>query len=225
MQLLTKSDRSNHNTVTSAFWLFADVFLRPELLQRIRKEAGSCQIESPERGLPKFDMERLQRQPYAQAVYAETLRLRTHGVILRQPSQDLQLNEWSIPKGSPVVTSSTTAHMNAAVWSAPQRGSRPATEFYPERFFLPKSESAEPEFSMSGTDGSWVPFGGGVHACPGRRFVKYETILTLAILVTVFDIEILASRKDLEMSERRFGFGVLEPRGRVPFRIRARASV
>lgn len=169
-------------------------------------------------------MNRLQRLPYVQAAYAETLRLRTHGTIIRRPREDMDINGWNFPKNATIVIPSTTAHMNADVWASEERGCWSPREFHPERFLIYRNGSAEPDFTMSGTEGSWIPFAGGVRECPGRRFVKYATIMTLATFVTMFDLEVLADEKELEMGNRRFGFGVLEPRGKIRYQFRCRAQ-
>lgn len=208
---------SYHNTVASVFWLVIDVFRHPEILAEVRREAASCIIDMQD-GTPKFDMERLIRLPWVQAVYAENLRLRIHGAILRKSPENVNLNGWMIPKNDIIVTCSTTAHMNPKVWSTVERGSHPSSEFHPVRWLQEKQ--GQLHFSMNGTDGSWIPFGAGVHACPGRMFTKYQTILTLSLLATMFDLDIVGDDKSLEMSLKRFGFGILSPKGKVAYKIR-----
>jgi cytochrome P450 len=94
-------------------------------------------------------------------------------------------------------------------------------DFAPERFLV-HTESG-PKFSLSGLQGSWIPFGGGIWTCPGRHFVKQQAIFTLAVLSTTFDIEI-GDGGDREMSPRRFGIGVLEPKRKIPYKIQARQT-
>jgi cytochrome P450 len=222
---MRSGSRATHNTITSIFWLVVDIFQDPRVLHHIREEVESCLLVNGSDDIPPvFDMNRLQQQPYVQAAYAEILRLRTHGTILRKPRDNIVINDWFMPKDSLIATCSTTAHMNAAVWSSPERGSRPVFEFYPDRFLAHDPDRAEPQFTMAGTDGAWIPFAGGVRTCPGRHFAKYEIILTLAVLMKMYDIEILVKpgSANLQMSSYRFGLGVLEPKGKVPFRIRSR---
>lgn len=207
------------------FWLLIDVFRSPDFLQRVREEAAECLLEYTEGDIPRFDVGLLVRQPFLQAAYAEALRLRTHGVITRHPRQAIVVNGWCVQAGSYVVNSSTIAHMDQEVWSSEERGSHPVEVFAPERFLTASGEDFKKTFSLAGLEGSWIPFAGGMWACPGRIFAKQQTIHMLAALTTMYDIEMIAREVDLEMSTKRFGFGVLEPKGKSPFRIRQRAAV
>ena len=42
------------------------------------------------------------------------------------------------------------------------------------------------------------------------------------MMLTIFDLEILADEQALVYDSPRFGFGVRKPRGKLPFRIRKR---
>lgn len=215
--------RSNTNAIISAFWCALEVFKDIQLLNDVRHEVESCIIERTSSNIT-FDTDRLKRQPLLQAVFAETLRLRVHGFIVRYPrSHDLTINDYVIPKSHFVVASSTPGHMDPDMWCTGDAAAYPPSQFWPGRFLRYDSPSSTPKFSLAGTDGSWMPFGGGAHMCPGRRFAKLEIILSMALLVTLYDINILASPRSMEMSTKNFGFGVLGPKGKIPFRIRRRA--
>ena len=83
---------------------------------------------------------------------------------------------------------------------------------------------SEPTFSLKGLNGAYLPFGGGVGACPGRHFSRQEVVSTLARLVLHYEIE-LRARKGWEpkMNAAFFPTGTLPPAEKVPFRIRRRA--
>ncbi|KAL4946296.1 hypothetical protein BDV06DRAFT_218425 [Aspergillus oleicola] len=70
---------------------------------------------------------------------------------------------------------------------------------------------------------SFMPFGAGDHLCPGRRFAKVITLLVTALLVNMYDVEILGDAKHVGMSMRNFGFGMLGPDRTV--RVRRRKVV
>lgn len=184
---------------------------------------GSCAIEQTTDNV-RYDIDRLLDQPVLQAIYAETLRLRINGFLIRYPSkEDLKIYDWSIPKNHLVFTCSTPGHMNPEIWCGGSNTGHPVNEFWPGRFLKYSEDQRSMEFSTEAVKGSWMPYGGGSHACPGRHFAKLEIILTMALLVTLYDCEILTAKKSIAMSTRNFGFGALSPAGKVPVRIRRRA--
>lgn len=93
------------------------------------------------------------------------------------------------------------------------------TEAHQKDTFEPEPE---PEFSTTGMTGSWIPYGGGPRACPGRHFAKREIMMICALMVSMFDIEIRADDQALEMNPADYGLGTLRPVDKVPFRIRRR---
>ena len=84
-----------------------------------------------------------------------------------------------------------------------------------------------------------MPFGGGHSICPGRHLAKEETLLSIAILITSFDFEIVETRgvwdrmmpkrwrgKDrLDLDMRYFGTGVLPCKKSVQVKIRRRGEM
>ena len=78
------------------------------------------------------------------------------------------------------------------------------------------------KFTMNGLYGSWIPYGGGSRACPGRHFAKREILNTCAMLLATFDIEILADEEALKVGGGRYGLGAQKPAGKIPARIRKR---
>ena len=81
-------------------------------------------------------------------------------------------------------------------------------------------EEEAPQYSTAGTEGMWIPYGGGTRACPGRFYSKHVMIAACAMMVTMFDMEILAGEDALKMNPMFYGFGGQHPIGKVAFRIR-----
>lgn len=160
------------------------------------------------------------QQPLLQAIHAETLRLRGHGLFIRKAEQDVDINGWRIPKGGTTVASSTPRHMDSSVWR--DRGGNicpPVDVFYPKRFL--RAEGSSVEFTLKGTEGSWIPFGAGWNICPGRHFAKLQAVFTVALLVSTFDCELRGEGSD-GPSMKNFGVGILGPVRKIPFWIRRR---
>ena len=78
--------------------------------------------------------------------------------------------------------------------------------------------AANVHFSLDGLAGAWIPYGAGMNMCPGRHFAKQEVMLTLALIVSNFDIQLIGRRPRINWST--FGTGVLGPKGRTRCRIK-----
>lgn len=59
--------------------------------------------------------------------------------------------------------------------------------------------------------------------CPGRHFAKEEMIVTMAMFLTAFDIQLLTDINSwIQPDLNYFMFGVMHPKGKIPARIRKR---
>ncbi|GAW13516.1 hypothetical protein ANO14919_029020 [Xylariales sp. No.14919] len=225
------------NAVTATSWAIFDIYRDPELLASVRAEIDTCRLESDRAdGCVRFDVDKLLRLPVLQAVYAETLRLRMHFYIIRMPDKvDLKIQDWVIPQRKVIVTPTTVAHMDSEVWSTGPNNEHPVDQFWIGRFLKHptgnthealKSHDASVTFSTKEVEGSWIPYGGGPRQCPGRHFAKRQILLTVALMVYLFDCEILGEGMDVkeDFSLSSFGGGISHPAGKVPVRIRRRAG-
>lgn len=159
-------------------------------------------------------------------MFAENLRLRVHGFLVRYPEvDDMQIGKWTVPRRHWCIANSTTASMDPAFWCTGDNATHPVDQFWPGRFLKKDPESDALVFSLAGTEGSWVPFGGGAHACPGRILTKRINLLALALMVTLYDCETFADDKALTLDSGIYPLGTVGPRGKVPFRIRRRVVV
>jgi cytochrome P450 len=201
----------------------------------VRAEVDPCVLKCAD-GRIRFDVDQLLRLPVLQAAYAETLRLRMHFYIIRMSDTvDINIRDWVIPRRKVIVTLTTVAHMDSEVWSTGLKNEHPVDQFWIGRFLKYPSESAHgntrtgepassPTFSTKELEGSWIPYGGGPRQCPGRHFAKRQILLTTALIVSLFDCEILKDGRDMQedFTLKGFGSGVSHPAGKVPIRIRRR---
>ena len=239
--------RGNGNSITATFWMLADIIREASLLTRVRTILESNRIKTSTSELD-FDYEKLFDDPLLQSIYAETLRLRVANYILRSPEhRNLNLNGWSIPRNSTMLVSGYHAQMDPKAWSNNDHQTRPVEEFWAERFLeFPRSEKEKPlesmaltgdpkgsikessdvqgaEFTLEGRTGHWLPYGGGQRTCPGRYFAKQEMISGVAVLLTMFDIEITSSTRDFpKLAMKGVGFGAIPPDRKLPIRMRRR---
>ncbi|KAI2463060.1 cytochrome P450 [Annulohypoxylon bovei var. microspora] len=224
------------NSITSASWAIFEIFRDPELLASIRVEVDACAFTGAD-GRIRFHIDQLLRLPILQAVYAETLRLRMDFYIIRMPDRvDMNIKDWIIPRRKVIVTPTTVAHMDSKTWNTGLNNEHPVDQFWIGRFLKspPKSahsintqtphDPASPTFSIKEFEGSWIPYGGGPRQCPGRHFAKRQILLTTALMVSLFDCEILNEGKDVQGDStlKGFGSGVSYPSAKVPVKIRHR---
>lgn len=138
--------------------------------------------------------------------------------------------------------------MDSNIWNT-KNGDHPVDSFWADRFLIypndpssgplknkatkeaeppssiPPNTIKGPKFSLSGTNGVWLPYGGGPRVCVGRAFSKRAIIAASAMIVTLFEVEILADEKALRMDPKFYGLGGQQPMGRVSFRIKKRQEI
>ena len=228
------------------------MLLDRDLLSRVTHEAETCRID-PSEGIA-FDPVRLCNQPLLQSSYAETLRKYVAVYIIRQPEyENAPILDYKVPKGKTMVINSAMAHMDRRNWQTGPQGEHPVDTFWAERFLTydtnppqrpsptPLNDSptsavaspagvsgvdhSEPKFSLNGYSGAWIPFGGGIHQCPGRHWVKLQMLLSFAVINAAFEIELLGKVGDgLSVDMGKYGLGTLKPAQKVPFSIRRRRT-
>ena len=112
--------------------------------------------------------------------------------------------------------------------SLESRDTRPPATIGSPTTPLPTTDSnvdpLEPKFSLNGYSGAWIPFGGGIHQCPGRHWVKLQMLLSFALITASFDIELLPGPDKLKVDMAKYGLGALQPAEKAPFRIRRRKN-
>ena len=203
--------------------MVAEVIRDPKLLLNVRSAIENSRIGSGP-GILDFDFAKLCSEPLLQSIYVETLRLHVASFVFRGPDRkDLDLGGWRIPRDSAILVSSYSAQTDPKVWNVSDDPHCPPADMFWARRFLEETKGKEPEFSLKGRSAAWIPYGGGQKICPGRHFAKQEMIVSLAILLTLFDIEMIdASARIPENDMAGLGFGALWPKSAMPVRMRRR---
>jgi cytochrome P450 len=103
------------------------------------------------------------------ATISEALRTRPSidGAV-RRTKKRVRLGEWVLPEGTTVIVYNELAHISEENFAG-------AASFDPDRF----AGASPPPFT-------WIPFGGGVHRCPGASFATMEMDVTLRTLLREF---------------------------------------
>ncbi|KAK8110703.1 uncharacterized protein PG998_007160 [Apiospora kogelbergensis] len=242
------------NVQNTVFWFFFEALRDPDLKARLLSEISECKITNTVDGTPMFDMEKLTSQPLLQSMYAEVLRLYVGVAVSRIAGyEDVVLGKYKIPRDSLIMTYSRAMSMDAEAWVRAGRTLRkPLEEFDAERFLVgsdwarpgamasSSSPAVEPKldrqggseeklrFTLDGLLGLWVPFGGGDHMCPGRHLAKQQMLVTFALLLSEFDMEISGDAATVARvkPDMKFApFGSLPPASSVGFRIKKRQPV
>ena len=204
--------------------MLAEVIRDLQLLNRVRSAIAKHRIDTPHSALD-FDWAGLCSEPLLQSVYAETLRLHVAIFILRSSDRkDVDISGWRIPRDSAILVSGYNAQTTVDDWvTKDDPHVKPVHEFWAERFLRGSTPKGDLVFSLKDRAGTWLPYGGGQRKCPGRHFAKLEMISSLAILLTLFDIEISDAASTIPNNDMRgFGFGTLWPKEKMPVRIRRR---
>ncbi|GMY10913.1 abscisic acid 8'-hydroxylase 2 [Fagus crenata] len=155
-----------HDTTASVLtWVLKYLHDNVNLLEAVTKEQEEIQrkLFEANRGLTWDDTRRM---PLTGRVIQETLRSASIlSFTFREAVQDVEFEGYFIPKGWKVLPLFRTIHNNADFFPQPEK-------FDPSRFEVPPRPN------------TYMPFGNGVHACPGSELAKLETLILLHHLTT-----------------------------------------
>ncbi|KAI4911326.1 hypothetical protein J4E85_011235 [Alternaria conjuncta] len=222
-------------TVPVTFWYLFETLRNPELQQRVLSEMENHVNEETK----AYNFMHLTSRPLFQSLHAETTRMYSSNLAVREVTSDVWKldGKYTVPKGTQVFISHKFAGQFTQGWRAirPQTVDKPLDTFWPERYLVntstptstptpPNNPDNRSKFSDAGLSGSWTSFGGGEHKCPGRHFARNIGIVTLAVLMGVFEIEVsdLERARRLDPGNKRKAFGTMRPRDRIAGRVRRR---
>ena len=219
-------------TVPVTFWYFFETLRDPSLRPRVTALIDGH--ARPESGT--YNFMQLTTRPLLQSLHAETTRLYSSNLAVRQVTADVYAldDKYTVTKGTQVFLVNKFSGTFAPGWAQtrPQALARPLESFWAERFLVSSSNSgAGPEanekrerFSDAGLAGTWTSFGGGEHKCPARHLARNIGIVTLAILLGEFEVEVAegCDVDDVVPSPRSTAFGTVTPKSRIAARIRRR---
>jgi len=224
---------ANANATHAAFWLIYSILSDSTTEQRFLSEIRQAELPGMDQSFAVYDVDALCTIPFLQSLYAETLRLYVANIVLRSPrNADMVLGNWSVGQGDVVAAMSYPMHQDETRFNTgtPQEP-HPLSEFWAERFLVcdmretlqgASQGQADMKFSLRGTKGAWLPYGGGSNECPGRFFAKQEMLITAALLIGNFEVKLEGREAGIDW--RYFGSGVLGVQGMLPFRLGPRKS-
>ncbi|KAI3524091.1 hypothetical protein L1887_02740 [Cichorium endivia] len=142
----------------------------PEIYDEVYKE--QTKIAKSKASTELLNWEDVLKMKYSWNVACEVLRLvpPTQGTF-REAISDFTYNGYSIPKGWKLYWSTNSTHKNPDFFHEPEK-------FDPSRF----SKTVPAPYT-------YVPFGGGYHACPGKEFARIEILMFMHHLVRKFKLK------------------------------------
>ncbi|KAK3206308.1 hypothetical protein Dsin_020354 [Dipteronia sinensis] len=167
-----------HDTTASVLtWIFKYLHDNGDLLEVVTKEQESIRhkIIEENRGLSWDDTRHM---PLTTRVIQETLR--TASILsftFREAVEDVEFEGYLIPKGWKVLPLFRSIHHSADFFPQPEK-------FDPSRFEVPPRPN------------TYLPFGNGVHSCPGSDLAKLEMHILLHHLTTTYRWQVLGDDQD-----------------------------
>lgn len=169
-----------HDTTASALtWLLKYLHDNQDLLEAVVREQESTRrkIAEADRVLAWDDTRRM---PLTTRVIQETLRRASIlSFTFREAVQDVEFEGYFIPKGWKVLPLFRIIHHSADFFPHPDK-------FDPSRFEVPVRPN------------TYMPFGNGVHSCPGSELAKLEMLVLLHHLTTTYRWQVVGKEDGIQ---------------------------
>ncbi|KAL2488934.1 Abscisic acid 8'-hydroxylase 2 [Forsythia ovata] len=185
---------AHDTTATVLTWLLKYLLDNPHVLQAVTREQEGiqCKLAGENRGLTWDDT----RQMFVTSrVIQETLR--TASILsftFREAVEDVEFEGYIIPKGWKVLPLFRNIHHSSDFFPQPEK-------FDPSRFKVPPRPH------------TYMPFGNGLHSCPGSELAKLEMLIFLHHFTTTYRWKIIGEEDGIEYGP----FPV--PKGGLPIQV------
>ncbi|KAI3750091.1 hypothetical protein L2E82_20716 [Cichorium intybus] len=169
-----------HDTTASVLtWLLKYLHDNPHLLDavKIEQEKVRCKRLEMDRGITWEDTRSM---PLTTRVFQETLR--TASILsftFREAVEDVEIEGYRIPCGWKVLPLFRTLHYCADFFQNPEK-------FDPSRF------------EVAPRANTYMPFGNGVHSCPGSELAKVETLILIHHLTTSYKWDVVGESNGIQ---------------------------
>ncbi|CAK8569502.1 unnamed protein product [Lathyrus sativus] len=161
-------------TATVMTWVVKYLHDEPKLLESVKAEQKAIYKQN-DGNLP-LSWNQTRNMSITNKVVLESMRMAS--VIsfpFREAVADVEYKGFLIPKGWKAMPLFRNIHHNPEFFPEPNK-------FNPSRF------------EVSPKPNTFMPFGSGVHACPGNELAKLETLIMIHHLVTKFRLEVVGSQ-------------------------------
>lgn len=169
-----------HSISTTLTRIFAALASQPDVQIRIRQELGNTLEENKE-----ISSKTLNEAKYLGAVVKEGLRMFSPlhgGTPAISPKGGITLDTGDF------IPEHTQIWIGQHVMMSDERYFRRAGEFLPQRWLIQDDDKEGDTTHFVKDKRAWIPFGYGAHACGGRALAMEEMKVTIARIVSDFDI-------------------------------------
>ncbi|OIW15653.1 hypothetical protein TanjilG_08229 [Lupinus angustifolius] len=161
-------------TASVMTWIVKYLHDEPKILESVKAEQKA--IQRSNEGNQPLSWNQTRNMPITYKVVLESLRMASIiSFPFREAVTDVEYKGFLIPKGWKAMPLFRNIHHNP--------------EFFPE----PKKFNPS-RFEVAPKPNTFMPFGSGVHSCPGNELAKLETLIMIHHLVTKFRWEVVGSQ-------------------------------
>ncbi|EXC30897.1 Cytochrome P450 93A1 [Morus notabilis] len=177
-------------SATAIEWALAELISHPKIMNKAIQEIDT--IVGKTKLVEESDIGNLH---YIQAIVKETLRLHPAGpLILRESSENCNVNGYSISKNTRVFINSWAIGRDPKHWEDP-------LEFKPERF-LDEEGNVKSQLDVRGQNFHLLPFGSGRRSCPGTSLALQVVQTSLASMIQCFEWRLVSGENgNVDMEE------------------------
>lgn len=166
-------------TASIMTWIVKYLHDSPKLLEGVKAEQKAIRKLNEERKQP-LSWTQTRNMPVTYKVILESLRMASIiSFTFREAVADVAYKGYLIPKGWKVLPLFRNIHHNPEYFTDPQK-------FDPSRF------------EVAPKPNTFMPFGSGVHSCPGNELAKLEMLVMTHHLVTKFRWEVIGSQSGIQ---------------------------
>ncbi|KAK9166404.1 hypothetical protein Scep_001595 [Stephania cephalantha] len=170
-------------TASALTWVLKFLHDNPKLLEGVKAEQIAI-YESNGLGKRPLTWAQARSMILTYRVILESLRMASIiSFTFREAVADVEYKGYLIPKGWKVLPLFRNIHHNPEFFLDPQK-------FDPSRFAVYKNVAPKPN--------TFMPFGNGVHACPGNELAKLEMLILIHHLVAKFRWEVVGSQSGIQ---------------------------
>ncbi|KAJ9536992.1 hypothetical protein OSB04_029725 [Centaurea solstitialis] len=164
-------------TASVLTWIIKYLAENPSVLQAVTEEQEAIKMGNEDKGLSWADTKKM---PITSRVIQETLRVASIlSFTFREAVEDVEFQGYLIPKGWKVLPLFRNIHHSPENFSDPEK-------FDPSRF------------QVAPKPNTFMPFGSGIHSCPGNELAKLEILVLIHHLTTKYRWSVVGPQNGIQ---------------------------